>query len=443
MVECEGMIPTNRGYQVAPNLTNFDTAQLPVDNQASYPKTARMIQKLDGTARIFAFSPAAIYERTSAGWVDRYTNPATLSGEWTVRQFGDVTLAGSNGFPIAASTSTTFAAVTGSPSAFSMVITTTGQVMVVGYAAQADGWKCSGLFDHTLWTPSAATQSAEGQFRATPGRMTGAIEFGPHVVAFKERSMYWMRYANVPLIWATEVISNEVGALSNDCIVDVGDQIMFIGTDDIYRFDGTRPVPIGAHVREWFFKRLNWFSRGRIQGVYDSRSQLVWWWYPENDSFTISAALVFHVPTGRWGHARIQGSAPLIMRESSVIEQGYGSAVFSEHVLGIISDGKLFALTELSSTAIIRLGWFGDDGMASTLTKIRPRFLKSPVATPSALFYKTENLDEEEYVGSAMMSEKAFHTKQNATWHSAQLRIPSGAEIAGIATDLPRASGKR
>lgn len=436
--QAENLIPTQRGYQDAPQIEEL------TDAVPGVPNSGAMLLKLDGSARLLVGAHNGIWEMSSSGWAQRLALGVGVSDAWSFRQFGDVSLATSYNDTLNQSNSGAFTPISGAPDAMTICVTSTHQVMAVGHAAQTDEWWCSALGDHTDWTPAAATQSAKGRFLATPGIMTGSIEFGPHILAFKERSMYWMRYVNVPMIWQTEVISNEVGSISPQCILDVGNRVLFIGPDDFYSFDGTRPVSIGAGIREWFFSRLNWTWRYYAAGVYDPVTQCAWWWYPRGDSTELRNAVVYHVPTGRWGHASAWIRVPMIVRESALSSTGeYASAVFTPHVLGAISGfNKAGVFRRRTAAAQFRLGWMGDDLISSTLTKLRPRFIRHPVSG-SVRFFKSEDLATEIEVGMGNLREGAFGTQQNAHWHSAELTLQGPFEITAIGNDIPRPGGKR
>jgi len=70
------------------------------------------------------------------------------------------------------------------------------------FGDQPDGWWCSGLFNQAVWTPSVATQCANGRLVTAPGRITAMRELGDDVVAYKARSMFLGRYVGPPIVWS-------------------------------------------------------------------------------------------------------------------------------------------------------------------------------------------------------------------------------------------------
>ncbi|MEG7697764.1 hypothetical protein U2181_15475, partial [Listeria monocytogenes] len=83
-----------------------------------------------------------------------------------------------------------------------------------------------------------------------------------------------------PEVWKWDLVPGEIGVGNNECVVSIGSSHLFIGFEDIYQFDGSRPVAIGAGIKEWFFANLNKNYAYKIEGVHDYNNQCVWWFYP-------------------------------------------------------------------------------------------------------------------------------------------------------------------
>lgn len=442
VVSAQNIVPTIRGYQHALHPTPISGA-LP-----AYPMGAAFLRKLNNIPRTFVGTATRLYEFIN-GWVDqsRVGGYDLVDARWSFRQFGDASLAASPDTIIQQSIAGAFTNVAGSPQGAYLVVSN-GFVLLYRLGSywnggawapglSHDSWACSALYDQTNWVPAAATQSAWGRVVNTPGPITAAREHDNDVIVFKERSMYRHRYVNVPVVWALECIDSEIGAVCNEAVVDIGNGLAFVGEHDIYVFDGTRPRPIGEGIREWFYSRVRWSLRWQIRGGFDRDRLLVYWWYP-SPSGQVDSAIVYHLRTGKWGHVDGVTCQETL---SYAIDTGFVGIAEREY-FAIITDLKLSKVSVPSPSSVIRLGWMGDDANATTLTELRPRFLRRP-QTASATFYTAEDVDAPEDRGPADLVEKAFDCHQNATWHSAEMRFTGAFEITGIANPLPKQGGRR
>lgn len=439
IVDGDNLVPTFRGYRdafvIEPQTAAFS---------GGLSRGAAFLRNLGNIPYTFVGTASALLYYGGNSWSDLSKSGGynlVEPNRWSFRQFGNVSLASAIGTKIQASAGgAVFADVDSDAPQASYLAVSQGFVIAYRLSTQADGWHCSALQDHTDWTPSLATQSATNRFFDTPGPITGARELGESVVVFKERSMYWHRYVGVPVIWASECIDNEIGAICNEAIVDVGNALMFIGEHDIYIFDGTRPVPIGEGIREWFFSRLWWSQRWATRGAFDRERMLVYWWYQRagSPSGLPEDAIVYNLRTRKWGHT---SGYPVTDALSYAIDTGF-VGIANRESLYVVNDSKLATFNPTGTTARIRLGWMGDDMISSTLTKLRPRFLKNPKEA-TVQFLRSDDMEAMTIAGSANLQEGAFGTKQNARWHSAELTLTGPFEMTAIGNDIPRPGGKR
>ena len=71
---------------------------------------------------------------------------------------------------------------------------------------------------------------------------------------FKERSIWRMYYrGTASKLFEFELVIDGIGARSPDTIVSLGDQIIFLGWDNVYTFDGVRVTPVGDPVQNDIF----------------------------------------------------------------------------------------------------------------------------------------------------------------------------------------------
>src|SRR4051812_17732617 len=104
LTNCNGAVPTLRGYKGAPSPASVGVATL-----AATCTGAALITKLDGTNRLFAGTPTKLYERQSSTWGDvsraaTYTG-AVATSRWRFAQQANVSFAANGSDTVQASAS--------------------------------------------------------------------------------------------------------------------------------------------------------------------------------------------------------------------------------------------------------------------------------------------------------------------------------------------------
>jgi hypothetical protein len=93
----------------------------------------------------------------------------------------------------------------------------------------------------------------------------------------------------------------QAGPVSPAAIVGVGEVNYYLGTDcNVYRFDGSRCVPVGNHVQPAIFKDLDPPHRHLAHGVFDRRFREVWWWWVPRGESGLLSAICFNIDEERW-----------------------------------------------------------------------------------------------------------------------------------------------
>lgn len=304
-------VPTVRGYAGSPTVINGGYAAL-----SAACNGAALIFKLDGSMRIFAGTQSKLYEGSGGTWTDRSRAGSYTTGDirWCFAQFGDTTLAINKATVLQSSTSGAFADVANAPKA-AVMETVGGFVMLANTddsglsitggpnAEQGNRWWCSQLFNATgTWAPSAATQATTGLLVSSPGKIVALKRLGDQVVAYKQRAIHVGQYVGPPDVFDWQLVPGEIGTWSNEAVVSTGTAHLFIGYENVYRFDGSRPVPIGDGIREWFFARLNKSYAYLIAGIHDRNTSTVWWWYPSGSNTTLDSVLIYNYAADRFGH---------------------------------------------------------------------------------------------------------------------------------------------
>lgn len=459
VTDCEMLEPSIRGMKAAPSAAVTD---LPALSAAC--TGAALVRKLDGTRRLIAGTATGLFEAGSGSWAD--VSAATYTGStWEFAQFGDVTIAVNGADDPQTSSSGTFAAATAIPSA-SLIAVSSGFVMVANVAdasyAHPDGWWCSALYDYTDWTPAIATQSARGRLLDTPGAITALKPLGDVLVAFKERSMYVGQYVGPDVIWAWSAVPGDVGSASSRGVVSDGTALYFWGGDDFYRFDGSRPQPIGEAVKRWFAENSDPQYLYLMAGSYDRAQGVIRWHFVPASGTTPTKCIVLNPKTGQWGRADrsiealvdyVSGGftydsgpwvSPLTYDTIGTLPS-YDSPFWlarSEFPAIFDTTHTLRSLSGVAGSSSLTTGDIGDDDTYSLLRRVRPRYSTSPASASLTAYYKQGAGDDLTTGDTVSADDGKFDVLQSARWHRVKFAWTGAVEVSGMTADL-QAEGER
>lgn len=449
LTDCVDLIPTNKGLMGRPSL------QTPINVPAlgAACKGAATVTKLDGTRRVFANTTAAIYELSGGVWTDR-SAVGGYSGDvqWSIAQFGDSTLMSNGVQSIHRSTSTSFAAIAGAPKA-SIIFTVGAFVMALNVddgASKPNGWHCCAAYDDTDWTPSTTTQSASGQLVSTPGSITAGAALGEYAVAFKTKSMYMAQYVGGDTIWDWQrVIGGNAGCIGKRAVCDLDGALFFVGEDNFWMFSGQTPTPLGDNiVKEWWRNVVNSTYISLVECVYDKTTGLVWIFYPTSSS-TLDSALVYHVPTQRFGKATLTVETIMEYVTPSLTIDGmdsYGATIdalpdipfdspywtSSSRALAVFnSSHQMQTLSGNSTSSSLTTGDVGDDYGYSLLQKVKCRYITAPTSASLSHYYK-DNSGDSYTVGESVSGTHVFDLLWSSRWHKVQIDFTGPVEITGV-----------
>lgn len=462
VLDCANMIPTLKGLAGAPSL--MDSGYLAL-SEAS--KGAALCVKLDGSNRSFVGTSTKIWEAVGGAWTDRTRSvggaysASSDDVRWRFAQFGDTSLAIQKADFLQYSSSGAFANVTAPKAAcietvagFVMLANCndTGAGLSTAYGDQPNRWWCSGYNDYTSWNPSVTTQATSGLLVDSPGAITGLKRLGSDVVAYKARSMYMGRYVGAPVVWQWNLIPGEVGCASQEAVVSIGAAHLFVGYEDFYLFDGTRPVSIGAPVREWFFASLNKPYRYRISALHDLQNSRVWWFFPSTSSSTGAPdqAIVYNYKTETWGRASygIESAVDFVSGGITYANVGnywssyaglpslsYDSPFWSasNQIMTVFqSDHKPWYLTGTSTTSGLTTGDVGDDYQFSTMQQVRLRYQQAPGGAQMTNHYR--NTSGSALTQDSTVSEIAgrFDVLRSSRWHRLEFDFTGAVEVIGM-----------
>lgn len=457
------------GVNFVPTLDGFKPLRAPDDvGISALPDECRgaVSAKLtDDSARVFAGTQTELYEASGGMWsvVSSATYTGGAESRWRFAQFGNNTFATNLVDAMQYTASGNFADV-GDDAPKALIVEACGPAFVMafnyndGVNIYEDGWWCSALNNSLEWTPSIATQSANGRLTQSPGPIRAGKRLGLDVVAYKERSMYLGRYVGPPFIWAWQLIPGEIGAPSQESVVNIDTAHLFPGFENFYYFDGSRPVPIGNPLKEWYNDNVTITYKYRMQTLHDRANSNAYFFYPDTDG-VIMAALVYNYRADKWGKASLYEGrsleAVLEYVAAGVTYDGIGSLYATYDALpaipydspfwtastplpGIFQDDHvLYSLTGIpentrNAETIIQGNYSGNENNYSTLTRLRAKFIRD--SKDSA----TLTLKTSDYIGATetnhgpySMNGNKVDLQRSAKFHSPMLTFRGDYEITG------------
>lgn len=465
ITDCINMVPSMRGMKAAGAGADIGVGAVTDD-----PLDVATLMQLDGSARTFAGCLTAIYENVSGLWTDvskvgGYTNTAT---SWCFAQFGNVSLATNYINPVQFTTTGDFADLTGSPPKAKIVETAAGFVLLFSYNDGVneveDGWWCSGLYDHTAWTPSPSTQAANGRLFDTQGEITAARRLGSAIAVYKENSVYLGQYIGTPIIWAWNLVASSIGAYSQGSVIDVSGVNYFLGPDGLFMFDGSRPVPIGAvEVRQWLKDNINPAHTDKIVSGYDEQNSLIYWFFPSRLSTgTCDEAIVYNTVSGKFGRMTkniisiIDYTAPnltwggvgsLASDWSGVgaMLDIWGDPLLSGDSVGlsfVSDDNKIYQFESNATNSSITTGDFGDDLRLTTISEVKPRFMDYPDTAQMTNYYRRNEGVTITEGTTVSINDGKFNLLRSDRWHRLRFTFAGNCEVSGFDATL-KANGTR
>lgn len=452
ITDCEQFIPYLNGMEAAPSqLTPAGVPVLPFACNG-----AVVAVKLDSTRRVIAGTATKLYELGGGAWVDvsrvgSYTGGPDTRFSFT--QFGDATLAANKAQVIQRSLTGAFTDIATAPRA-EIIFSVGSFVMALNTDFASHAWACSALFDDTNWTPAIATQANRGLLVATPGPLTAGLRLGDYAVAYKYKSMYLGQYVGTPVVWDwTLITGGEAGCVGKEAVCDIDGKHFFVGPDNMWLFDGTRPIPIGtSEIRQWFYDNASAQNIFKTKCVFDRQKNRVWVFFCSNSSTECDSAIVYHVTTNKWGRANrnVQAVVNYISPGATFNTWNQYGATFNTlpnvsfnsqfwlsggSVLSVFNtSNQLQSITGTPGASSFTTGDGGDDQTVTLLSQVKLRYAagKKPTTATGTAFRKMNSGDSYAVGASNIINDGKFDLLQSSRWHRARFDFTGACQITGI-----------
>ena len=338
------------------------------------------------------------------------------------------------------------------------------------YGTSPDRWWCCALNNVTSWTPSVSSQATTGRLLGGSGPITAGKQLGSdRIIAYKENSLYVGTYVGPPTVWAWQEIP-DFGCAGIDAIADLGTMHFVVAKNDIYLFDGARPIQIATNkVRQWFLDNSSGDYRYRTKVVHDRTKDLVWVFFSSEGSIgVVDRALVYHLRTQQWGRADRTIEAALIFNQPGVtFDADAGTFDSATDPFDAVSAGNLLVAVFDSSHVLSTLDGtpgstsftlhdFGDDNVVSrlcvnenkTAEPVRLQYMTQPSSSSIDAFYSmatggtpSTGMSQSAYDVPANGG-NAFFVRQSARWHRLKFNFTGLCRVSGYKIPLSQAGDR-
>jgi hypothetical protein len=459
LTNCSGVVPSYKGFKGAPSPASAGMATLDATCQG-----AALLTKLDGTTRLIAGTGKKLQEAGASTWSDvsrAATYTAGSTARWRFAQQENVSFAANSADTIQASVSSgPFSCIGGAPVA--AIVETVGKfVFGLNISGTQNKVQWSALGDYTSWTASVATQAGSDTLEETPGGITAGRRFGNTLIVYKKNSMYIGVNVGPPNIWQFDLIPGSAGAMSQEAVVNIGTpdnpKHIFMGDDDFYVYDGSKPVPIGTGtVKNQVFNSLQQSRSYACAALHDQRNSLVYFYYPVADSVNPDHCVVYNYRTNRWGVDDRQIEAATDFVQAAVTYDGLGAlystyADFptlsydlaflgsSQQVPAIFDTSHILKkLTGVAGSSSFTTGDMGDPQYCTTVNRLVPIFLQAPTTARLTNSYRMRTGDSLTNDSTVDMDSGKFDFLRDARWHRVQLDMTGDWEMAGFSPEWER-----
>lgn len=463
------VIPSERGMSYAPT----GRAIFGVSPLAAACKGAFSARKLDGSVRTFAGTTTKLYELVGTTWTDRSAGGGsyTTATHWSFAQFGDISLASNDTDNIQQTSSGAFAAIANAPKArivitvpnFAVAFNTQDGSASTTFGDSPDRWWCSAYQSATDWAINAANQCVSERMIGSGGEITAAAPFGTGWVAYKARDIFHAHYTGDASVFTTQRVPGNWGCVGPDAVADIGNAHFVVGPDDIYIYDGSRPVSVAAgKLRNWLFaipsdgNSMDATAAHLTTVRFDRARGLVWVFYPvfNGGGATCKLALVYHIATGRWGTSRYAmtksvttGVEAAFVKFESTLAPEVVTIFDPSHQIMTLDGGGIVPADSLALPRL-KTGMFGQNGGDTLLQRAH---LFAANAETGAIDYVVDiprfaSAGPVEYgaavVGAVRADSRAVDFRSTAAYHSIQWSLHGDFDLSGCEAFIQPAGGR-
>lgn len=473
------VVPTARGYQSAYTATAHTAHTYSLQANEVYPNklfASRWLSTPGGIVIAATNQRLNVYEYTN-GYINvskagdyslasqTYQYGEDAVAAFDLCAFGDVIIACNKGVAtqyrsaLDLTSGTLFADLTGAPQANTCCVARNfvflgncGSWSTVVGASNILAW--SALADHTDWdVDPQVTQASYAQFSDTPGPITCVRAFRDGVVVFKADAMYYGRYVGAGTnsdIWDFERVSDKIGCVGHRSVADIDTALIFVGKDDVYSFDGTRPQSITQGIYQTIKGHLTSSGNFACRVGHDKPNTSIW-------LASTSEVFVWNYRFNRWGRFGTTNTGVFCntnaddFRKKTLSSVSAGAQTYTTttdhynlYTLMIVNGAPKNFNTTRSTSASLTTGYRGDPVKMQTLRRVNPILATAPASVAAVTCYIITSRFPNGGTSSAgvvaMNSSYRMDTLATAgmsnNFFSIQLNLNNSCEVMDIGLDL-------
>ena len=241
------------GLQIATNVFKAAIGYRPVGQfaqvtsaLASEPKGAASFVTAAGTTTILAGTDSNLYRLNGSGWTS-IASALSSTARWAFAQFGSIAISTNGVDNIKKVDLSTFAAADlgGTPPKAKLVNVVKDFLLLGVVDGVANKMQWSGINDAESWT--IGVNQCDYQILPTGGEITGLLG-GEVGIILQRNRVSRMTYVGDNLVFQFDEISNNIGCVSSNSVIQVGQLGFWLSDTGFVMWDGAAITPIGQEV---------------------------------------------------------------------------------------------------------------------------------------------------------------------------------------------------
>jgi hypothetical protein len=123
-----------------------------------------------------------------------------------------------------------------------------------------------------------------GSLRISSGiKIVTAVQTRQLILVLTDASVHTVQFLGPPFTFGLSEVASGTTIASPNAAVSVGDEVLWMGQGEFYRFNGlVQQVPCG--VKSYVFEDINTTQYAKVTAGHNSSFGEVWWFYPSADS---------------------------------------------------------------------------------------------------------------------------------------------------------------